>query len=63
MSKSFKEEAQEELAELERLQDADIQRLNAIKQEEIELTNRIVERRGSINALQKLLRPKAGKEK
>lgn len=55
MSKSFKQETEEELERLNEAQDADVQRLNVLQAEQIDLTNKIVERRGGIQTLQKLL--------
>ena len=55
MTKNFKQEAESELEKLTEAQDTDVQRLNALQAEQIELTNKIVERRGGIQALQKIL--------
>ena len=55
MSKSFKQETEEELERLTEAQDADVQRLNELQAEQTNLTNKIVERRGAIQTLQKLL--------
>jgi len=63
MSKSFKQEAEEELKRLEELQNADVQRLNALQAEEVEISNKIVERRGAIQTLQKLLEVEKPKPK
>jgi len=63
MSKSFKQETEEELERLKELQDADVQRLNALQAEEVEMSNKIVERRGSIQTLQKLLEVEKPKPK
>jgi len=63
MSKGFKQEAEEELERLKELQDADVQRLNALQAEEVELSNKIVERRGAIQTLQKLLEVEKPKPK
>ena len=66
MAENFKQKTEEELERLTKLQDADVQRLNALQAEEIDLTNKIVERRGGIQTLQRLLgevEPKGGEEK
>lgn len=63
MSKSFRQETEEELERLTEEQDADVQRLNALQAEQIETTNKIVERRGGIQTLQKLLQQEMKQKK
>jgi len=63
MSKGFKQEAEEELERLKELQDADVQRLNVLQAEEVAISNKIVERRGAIQTLQKLLEVEKPKPK